>query len=110
MISPRLTMREVLLNDDTEVKKPRMSARNSLDKEKEGEQAAQKEVIDHHLKNNGAMPSPVTKGSTDTTEVAHVPDSPVNGKAVQAHHRKPIRARLKLQAYLGLPTTTAMRA
>lgn len=35
------------------------------------------------MKRNGALPSPVTKGSTDTTEGAHAPSSPAARPAVQ---------------------------
>lgn len=72
---------QVSVDDDTEVKKPRRSARNAPDNETEQQQ--EEDTNGKHVKHNGALPSPVTKGSTDTTEGAPGPTTPVNGQSKQ---------------------------
>jgi serine/threonine-protein kinase Chk2 len=62
------------------VKKPRRSARNAPATQGDTEDTEQ---VEQHTNHHGALPSPVTKGSTDTTEGAHIPDTPINGRSKQ---------------------------
>ncbi|KAM0721826.1 hypothetical protein Q7P37_002751 [Cladosporium fusiforme] len=103
----------VSLDDETEVKKPRRSARHAPEQEQVDKEDAQKAVVEHHLKNNGALPSPVTKGSTDTTEGAQLPKSPVNGQTEQEHTEQratpttsPPRSSLKANGLSSPPSDT----
>jgi serine/threonine-protein kinase Chk2 len=70
----------VSTGDESEAKKPRRSARNAPAAQDGAEDTEQ---VEEHTNHRGALPSPVTKGSTDTTEGAHIPDTPINGRAKQ---------------------------
>lgn len=73
------------VDDDIEVKKPRRSARNAPEKRNDEDRQPEHLDVEKHTKHN-ALPSPVTKGgSTDTTttEGAHAPATPVNGRPKQ---------------------------